>query len=356
MSKKRISYLISLGVSIALALLIGALVLALSGYSPLRAYGEMLRGALGSMRHIGDTLEYAMVLCICALACIVGAKAGIFNVGGEGQLLLGAIVAAQIGVVMKGCSPWLAIPCAALGAMAMGAAYAFIPGILKVKLKVSEVITTIMLNTVAVYICQYLAKGPWKNPNNNIVAGTGNLPRAFWLSKLTPGSNLSTAIFISAALAFFVWYVLKKTAAGYEIKLTGQNPRFAFFSGMPTDRIVLISMLVSGAMCGLVGMLRVYGAEHIFKSSVSNEYYFEGLMVAMIARYEPVTAIFMSLLFAVLKIGAAGMELNARVPNQIYLIIQTLVIFFMAAEGGVRSALAERLEARRRRREAESHA
>ena len=166
----------------------------------------------------------------------------------------------------------------------------------------------------------------------------------------------STAIFISAALAFFVWYVLKKTAAGYEIKLTGQNPRFAFFSGMPTDRIVLISMLVSGAMCGLVGMLRVYGAEHIFKSSVSNEYYFEGLMVAMIARYEPVTAIFMSLLFAVLKIGAAGMELNARVPNQIYLIIQTLVIFFMAAEGGVRSALAERLEARRRRREAESHA
>ena len=356
MSKKRISYLISLGVSIALALLIGALVLALSGYSPLRAYGEMLRGALGSMRHIGDTLEYAMVLCICALACIVGAKAGIFNVGGEGQLLLGAIVAAQIGVRMAGQSAWLAIPCAMLGAMGMGAAYAFLPGILKVKLKVSEVITTIMLNTVAVYVCQYLAKGPWKNPNNNIVAGTGNLPRAFWLSKLTPGSNLSTAIFISAALAFFVWYVLKKTAAGYEIKLTGQNPRFAFFSGMPTDRIVLISMLVSGAMCGLVGMLRVYGAEHIFKSSVSNEYYFEGLMVAMIARYEPVTAIFMSLLFAVLKIGAAGMELNARVPNQIYLIIQTLVIFFMAAEGGVRSALAERLEARRRRREAESHA
>ena len=356
MSKKRISYIISLSVSILLALLIGALVLALSGYSPLRAYGEMLRGALGSMRHIGDTLEYAMVLCICALACIVGAKAGIFNVGGEGQLLLGAIVAAQIGVRMAGQSPWIAIPCAMLGAMGMGAAYAFLPGILKVKLKVSEVITTIMLNTVAVYICQYLAKGPWKNPNNNIVAGTGNLPRAFWLGKLTPGSNLSTAIFISAVVAFFVWYVLKKTAAGYEIKLTGQNPRFAFFSGMPTDRIVLISMLVSGAMCGLVGMLRVYGAEHIFKSSVSNEYYFEGLMVAMIARYEPVTAIFMSLLFAVLKIGAAGMELNARVPNQIYLIIQTLVIFFMAAEGGVRSALAERLEARRRRREAQANA
>ena len=206
MKRKNISYLISLSVSIVLALAIGALVLALTGYSPARAYGEMLRGAFVGARHIGDTLEYAMVLCICALACIVGAKAGIFNVGGEGQLLLGAIVAAQIGVVMKGCSPWLAIPCAALGAMAMGAAYAFIPGILKVKLKVSEVITTIMLNTVAAYVCQYLAKGPWKNPNNNIVAGTGNLPRAFWLGKLTPGSNLSTAIFLSAIVAFFTWY------------------------------------------------------------------------------------------------------------------------------------------------------
>ena len=182
------------------------------------------------------------------------------------------------------------------------------------------------------------------------------LPKAFWLGKLTPGSNLSTGIFLSAAVAFFVWYVLKKTAAGYEIRLTGQNPRFAFFAGMKTDRIVLLSMLVSGAMCGLVGMLRVYGAEHIFKSSVSNDYYFEGLMVAMIARYEPVTAIAMSLLFAVLKIGAAGMELNAKVPNQIYLIIQTLVIFFMAAEGGVRSAIARRLEARRKAKEVRANA
>ncbi len=356
MNNKRVSYLVSLSISIILALAIGALVLRLSGFSPARAYGEMLRGAFSNARHVGDTLEYAMVLCICALACIVGAKAGIFNVGGEGQLLLGAIVAAQIGVVMKGTSAWIAIPCALLGAMLTGAAYAFIPGILKVKLKVSEVITTIMLNTVAAYVCQYLAKGPWKNPNNNIFAGTGNLPKAFWLGKLTPGSNLSTAIFLSAAVAFAVWYVLKKTAAGYEIKLTGQNPRFAFFAGMKTDRIVLLSMLASGAMCGMVGMLRVYGAEHIFKSSVSNDYYFEGLMVAMIARYEPITAIAMSLLFAVLKIGAAGMELNARVPNQIYLIIQTLVIFFMAAEGGVREAISKKLEARRNAKEAAANA
>lgn len=355
MRKKRLSYLISLGISIVLALLIGALVLWAAGFSPLRAYRELVRGAFSNARHIGDTLEYAMVLCLCALACVVGAKAGIFNVGGEGQLLLGAIVSARIGVVMGGMSPWIVLPCAVLGAVLTGAAYAFVPGILKVKLKVSEVITTIMLNTVAMYLCQFLAKGPWKNANNNIVAGTGNLPKPLWLGKLVTGSNLSTAIFASAIIAFLVWYVLKRTATGYEMKLTGQNPRFARFAGMSTDRIVLLSMLVSGAMCGLVGMLRVYGAEHIFKSSVSNEYYFEGLMVAMIAGYEPLTAILMSLFFAVLKLGAAGMELNADVPRQIYLILQTLVIFFMAAEGGISQAIAQR-RAQAKAKEAARHA
>lgn len=351
--KKKLNtgYLVSLLISILLAFLIGALILAASGFNPLTAYREMFRGAFSNWRHVGDTLEYAMVLCLCGLACVIGAQVGIFNVGGEGQLLLGAIVSAQIGVWMLGLPAWLVILCAVLGACLTGALYAFIPGVLKVKLKVDEVITTIMLNTVALYLCQFLAKGPWKNSNNNIVAGTENLDKAYWFGKLATGSNLSTAIFASAVIAFLVWYIMRKTATGFEMKLTGQNPRFAFFAGLKTDKIVLITMMISGAMCGLVGMFRVYGAEHIFKTSISNEYYFEGLMVAMIAQYNPVTTIFMSLFFAVLKIGAAGMESNAGVPNQIYLIIQTVVIFFMAAESGISASL-QASRARRRARAA----
>ena len=349
-------YILTLLISLTVALLIGAGILAITGHNPLAAYRALLGGAFSNARHIGDMLEYAMVLCLCGLACDIGSRVGIFNVGGEGQLLLGAIFAAQIGVWLKALSPWLAIPCAALGAMAVGGFYAWIPGVLKVKLKVNEVITTIMLNTVAVFLCQFLAKGPWKNANKNIVAGTENLPSSFWLKKLVPGSNLSSAIIAAAIITFLVWYILQKTSKGYEMRLTGDNPRFAKYAGMKTDRIVIVTMVISGMMCGLVGMFRVYGAEHIFKSSVSNDYYFEGLMVAMIACYEPVTAIAMSLLFAVLKIGAAGMELNAKVPNQIYLIIQTLVIFFMAAEGGVRGAIARRLEARRKAKEVRANA
>lgn len=343
--KKRIDpgYLISLLLSVVLAFVIGAVILAIAGFSPGKAYLAMLNGAFSSARHIGDLLEYAMVLCLCGLACVLGARVGIFNVGGEGQLLLGAIAACQVGVWLDGLTPWLVLPLAALAAMAAGGLYALIPGVLKVKVKVNEVITTIMLNTVAASFCQYLAKGPWKNANKNMVAATEQLNARYWFGGLIGGSNLSTAILAAAVLALVIWYVMQKTSRGYEMKLTGQNERFARFIGIRTSRLVLVCMLLSGALCGLVGMFRVYGAEHLFRDSISRDYYFEGLMVAMIARYQPLAVVFLSLFFAALKIGAQGMELAAGVPNQIYLIIQTVVIFLMAAESGLFGALQKRV-------------
>lgn len=353
--KKRIDpgYLISLLLSVVLAFAIGAVILAIAGFSPGKAYLAMLNGAFSSARHIGDLLEYAMVLCLCGLACVLGARVGIFNVGGEGQLLLGAIAACQVGVWLDGLTPWLVLPLAALAAMAAGGLYALIPGVLKVKVKVNEVITTIMLNTVAASFCQYLAKGPWKNANKNMVAATEQLNARYWFGGLIGGSNLSTAILAAAVLALVIWYVMQKTSRGYEMKLTGQNERFARFIGIRTSRLVLVCMLLSGALCGLVGMFRVYGAEHLFRDSISRDYYFEGLMVAMIARYQPLAVVFLSLFFAALKIGAQGMELAAGVPNQIYLIIQTVVIFLMAAESGLFGALQNRV---RKGKEAEKHA
>ncbi|MCC8067423.1 MAG: ABC transporter permease, partial [Clostridiales bacterium] len=237
-------------------------------------------------------------------------------------------------------------PAAAVAAAVVGGLYALVPGFLKAKLKVNEVITTIMLNNIATYICEYLAKGPWKNSNNNIVAGTENLPQTYWLSKLARGSNLSTAIFAATIMTLLAWYILQKTSKGYEMKLTGDNPRFARFAGIRTDRLVIGAMLISGMICGLTGMFRVYGAEHIYKSSISNEYYFEGLMVAMIAQYQILPTVLISALFAILKVGAQGMETTAGVPNQIYLIIQTVVIFCMAAEKGITAGIKSRMAAR----------
>lgn len=354
------AYLGSLLASVVLALAVGAAVMAITGHDPVAAYRELVRGATGcrsvgefftavwTKRQFGNTIEYAMVLFLTGLACAIGAKVGIFNVGGEGQLYLGAIVSAYIGAKLAGLSALLVVPLAVIGAMVVGGIYAFIPGWLKVKLKVNEVITTIMMNTIAIYLCAYLSNGPWKTSQGNRVSGTDTLASNLQFTKLIRGSNLTTAIFASAVLAILIWYVMSKTTTGYEMQLSGQNPRFARFAGLNVDRLVIGAMTISGAICGLVGMFEVYGLKGNYQDGISNQYYFDGLLVAMIMRYDPVGIIFMSFAFAFLKVGAAGMELNAGVPGELYRIIQAVIIFFMAAESGV-SAL---IRARMKRKEA----
>ncbi len=341
------SYGLTLAGAVVLALVVGGIIMAVTGHDPINAYAEMAKGATGcqtfgefftqlfTKRQFGNTIEYAMVLFLTGLACALGARVGIFNVGGEGQLYLGAIVSAYIGVLMADFSPWLAVPAAALGAMAVGGFYAWIPGVLKVKLKVNEVITTIMMNTIAIYICSYLSNGPWKTSSSNRVSGTDSVNPAFQFEKLIRGSNLTTAIFASIVIAFLVWYVMSKTTTGFEMKLIGQNSRFARFAGLNADRLTILAMVVSGMMCGIVGMFEVYGLKGNYQDGISNEYYFDGLLVAMIMRYKPVGIILMSFGFAFLKVGAAGMELNAGVPGELYRIIQAVIIFFMAAQNGI---------------------
>ena len=346
-------YLVSLTCALVLALTLGGVIMLLAGHDPFEAYAELLKGATGlksfgeigqlfAKRQFGNTIEYAMVLFLTGLACAIGARVGIFNVGGEGQLYLGAIVSAYIGVVLNGMSPILVILIAALGAMLVGGFYAWIPGILKVKLKVNEVITTIMMNSIAIFFCAYLSSGPWKTSHPNRVSGTDTLAAELQFDKLIPGSNLTSAIFASAVIAFLVWYVMGKTTKGYEMKLVGENPRFAKFAGLKVDATVIGSMVISGMICGLVGMFEVYGLKGNYQDGISKEYYFDGLLVAMIMRYKPAGIIAMSFLFAFLKVGAAGMELNAGVPGELYRIIQSIIIFFLAAESGVKQLISAR--------------
>ena len=353
--KKKIDwgYLLSLFLALTLALALGGVIMALAGHNPFRAYGELVKGATGlksfgeigkifTKRQFGNTLEYAMVLYLTGLACAIGARVGIFNVGGEGQLYLGAIVSGYLGVVLTDLPAFIVIPVAALGAMVVGGFYAFIPGVLKVKLKVNEVITTIMMNSIAIFLCAYLSSGPWKTSHPNRVSGTDTLAQNLQFDKLIPGSNLTTAIFASAVIAFLVWYIMGKTTKGYEMRLVGENPRFAKFAGLKVDRTIIGSMVVSGMLCGLVGMFEVYGLKGNYQDGISKEYYFDGLLVAMIMRYKPAGIIAMSFLFAFLKVGAAGMELNAGVPGELYRIIQSIIIFFLAAESGVKQLLRAR--------------
>lgn len=331
----RFSYLVSLLISVAAALLLGGAIMALSGYNPLDGYSLMLQGAFGSTRAIGNTLAKSATLCLTGLATAIAAQAGIFNVGGEGQLYLGAMASAYVGARLTGVSPWIAVPLCLLAAMAAGGLYAYLPAVLKVKMKVDEVITTIMLNSAAIYFCSYLANGPLKTAEKGVSAGTDSVDPAFMFSRLIKRSNLTESIFLAAIIALLVWYVMKKTTTGFEMKLTGQNQRFAKYSGIKAGRLAILSMVVSGAICGLVGMFEVFGLHTRFIESVSNEFYYDGMLVAMIMRYNPVGIILMSLFFGAMKIGGTAMELNAGIPSSLIIIVQSIIIFFMAAEEGI---------------------
>ncbi len=344
-------YILALVISIILALAVGALIMAMTGHDPIEGYRALVTGALGSERARSDTLAKTATLCLTGLAMALAAQAGIFNVGGEGQLYLGAVAAAQVGVWLSGRSPWIAIPAALAAAILAGGLYAFLPGWLKVRHKVNEVITTIMLNSAAIYFCSYLATGPLKTAERGISSGTAKLDALFLFPKVIRLSNLTTSIFLSAGIALFVWYLMQRTPQGYEMKLTGQNERFARYAGINTRRLALIAMVLSGAICGLVGMFEVYGIHKRFIESVSNEFYYDGMLVAMIMRYHPMGIIVMSFFFGALKIGGAAME-QVGIPSETILIVQSVIIFFMAAESGISASFKEALLRRRARRSA----
>ncbi len=335
--KKNKTYLISLVISILTAAIIGAILMAITGCNPIDGYVAMVKGAFGNMRVLGNTLAKTLTLCLTALATALGAKAGMFNVGGEGQLFLGGLAATVVGVGLHGMSPWIVVPLAFISAAVVGGFYAFIPGIMRVKLGISEVITTIMLNSCAIFFCSYLisSNGPFRTLDRGNMAASDMIDPAFAFTKLIPKSNLSTALIYSAIIAFICWYIMQKSTMGLEMKATGENVRFGFFSGLDTDKIMVLAMVGSGIICGLVGMFQIYGYQNRFTSSISNEYFYDGMLVAMIMNYNPLGIIIMSLFFAMIDIGSTAMEFSVGVSGELSDVIFAIIVFQMAAQKSI---------------------
>jgi len=331
-------YLVSLFIAVALAVLVGAGIMMITGHDPIQSYTALINGALGKPRAVGNTLAKTITLCLTGLAMSLAAKAGVFNVGGEGQLFLGAMAAAVVGARVEG-PVWLVVVLSLLAAMTAGGLYALLPGWLKVKWKVDEVITTIMLNSVAIYFCSYLANGPLKTAERGIATGTDSIMKEAAFTPLIKLSNLTSGAFYAAVVVLIVWYIMTRSSVGFEMKLTGENDTFARYGGISTGKLMLWSMVFSGAICGMVGMLEVFGLHKRFITTVSNEFYFDGMLVAMIMRYNPFGVVLMSFFFAILSIGGKSMELSAGVPSELILIVQSIIIFFMAAESGIRTAI-----------------
>lgn len=334
-------------VSVLVAIGIGSVIMWISGYDAMAAFAALFKGSLGSPKAFGDTLLKATPLMFTGLAVAYGFRAGLFNIGAEGQLFMGGLAAAYLGVALAGWTPALALPALLLGAMAAGAAWAFVPALLKARIGAHEVITTMMFTYIAKYIVSWLVVGPLKAPGQipqtNMIGVSAQLPR---IQSLFSDATLEAlpvlrlgrghmGIFVALFFAVAAWLVLKYTTLGYENRAVGYNPWASENAGISVPATIIKSLCISGALAGLAGAVEVMGVHHRIFDQFSSGFGFTGIAVALVAKNHPLGVIPAALLFGAMSAGSGTMQLEADVPQKIVLIIQALVIFLIAAESVV---------------------
>jgi simple sugar transport system permease protein len=320
--------------SVILALLIGAIIIWTSGSSPIEAYVALFKGAFGSSEAIGRTLEKATPLIFGGLAVAFAFKAGLFNIGGQGQLLMGAIVAAYVGFAVDGLPFIIHMPLALLAGSLAGAAFAAIAGFLKAYTGAHEVITTIMLNYIAINITDYLSNGPWKD--EGIIART---PKILETAAIPKWGFLPVGFLIACFMAFATWYLLYRTTWGYAIRTTGLNSNAALYAGIKVAQIIVLTMAFSGFLAGMGGAIETLGIIGRYQPGFNVGLGFDGITIALLAKTNPLGTIPAAILIGAMEAGSSQMQFDAGVRFQIIDIIQGLILFFVSADMIVRKIL-----------------
>ena len=316
--------------AVLLAVLIGAFILFVSGASPIEAYSALIKGSFGDLDAFTRTLEKATPLVFSGLAVAFAFKAGLFNIGAQGQLLFGAIVAAFLGFAIDGLPAYIHAPLALLGGALAGALFAAIPGALKTYTGAHEVITTIMLNYVAINLTDYLADGPWKDASpGNIVART---PKILETAVIPDIGGLPVGFLIALLFALLIWWLLEHTTLGFEIKTVGQNPDAAEYSGVKVARTIILAMVISGFIAGIGGAVETQGVVGRYQPGFNVGLGFDGITIALLGKTNPFGVIPAAILIGAMEAGSSQMQFSADVAKEIVDVIQALILFFIAAD------------------------
>jgi ABC-type uncharacterized transport system permease subunit len=327
-------------IAVLCAFAVGAIVVLIIGDSPVETYRLLLGSAFSWPDGIGYTLFFATPLIFTGLAVAVALRGGLLNIGAEGQLYVAAFATAWVGIELARLPSILLVPLCCIAAIGAGAAWAAIPGLLKARFGSHEVINTIMLNFVAVALVGYLTQYHYRLPGDPImesapIGGTAHIAR---LGRFLPGLPERIPVnvaFLGALLAAWLVYVLLwRTKWGYEIRATGQSPAAAEYGGISIRREIVLTMAISGGLAGMVGINEVLGYRYRYYDGFSDNYGFTGIAVALLGRNHPVGVILAALLFAVLQRGGVPVDAFTQlVSKDIVLILQALVILFVASEG-----------------------
>ena len=321
------------------ALALGAVMLLLLGANPITAYGALLEGAFGSFNSLAETAAKAVPLLLVGLGICISLRASVTNIGGEGQMVIGAILGTAVGLTLSGRPAWLVVPLALLAGFAGGALWGAIPGALKAYFGVNEILSTVMMNAIAVQIMNYLLRGPLIDPAQAELASkipqTAALDVAFRLPRLVP-TRLHLGALIAVILAVLVYILLWRTTLGYRIRAVGQNPDAARYGGIRVKRTMVMALLLSGAFAGLAGVIQVYGLNYRMITDGSATGFtgsagFNGIVAALFGQLHPIGTIPASFLFGALLVGANKLQRVMQVPSSFITALNGLVVVFVVS-------------------------
>ncbi|AFY44817.1 ABC transporter permease [Nostoc sp. PCC 7107] len=316
-------------IAIASALIVGAILIIFAGANPITAYTALFQESLANYFGFGNTLTKMTPLLFTSLGVLVALKAGQFNIGGEGQIYLGALGSALIGLYVQGLPAIIHIPLTLFAGFIFGAVWGWIPGYLKAVRGVNEVITTLLLNYVAVNLVSYLVQNPLKapaapSPYSPLIAKSAQLPI------ILPGSLAHVGIILALMAAIILWVLLEISPLGYQITAVGLNPVAARYAGMSVERTIMLVMALAGGFAGLAGASEVTGLKYRLFEQVSPGYGFDAIAIAFLSRGNIGGVVLTSLFFAALRSGANVMQRSAGVPVTVVYAIQGLTILFIA--------------------------
>ena len=305
------------------------------------AYGGLSRGAFGSPAAIAGTLIKACPYVFAGLAVALAFKCGLFNIGAEGQIAFGALFSAFVGYSLTGMPIWIHLPLTLAAGMAAGFAWGALPGALKAFTGAHEVITTIMLNYLALLFVTLMLTGPMKDPNPNIVASqTPKLPQSAWLPMLLPDLKLHSGVLLAGLAAIAVYFFLWRTTWGFEIRTVGANASAARYAGISVARNIVLAMALSGMLAGLGGAGEVTGVDlqgtRFFALGFSTGYGFDSIAIALLGKNHPVGVVLGALLFGALHAGTRQMQSASEISGDIISVVQGLILLFVAADAIVR--------------------
>ena len=329
------------------ALLIGAVMLLFLKANPFEAYAAMLNGVFGSVSGITQSLVKATPLLLVGLGICIAFRASVINIGAEGQIIAGALMATWFSLQFRAWPGWLLLPTTMMMGFIGGAVWGFIPGILKARLDVNEILSTVMMNAIAVQLMNLMIRSLLMDPAG-VAAGTylaqsERLPEQVWLPRLVPQTSLHAGAIIAVVLAVVVYIFLWRTTIGYRIRAVGLNPDAARYAGIRVPVYQALSLTLAGGFAGLAGVVEVIGVQHRLLEGITSGYGFSGIVAALFGGLHPLGLIPASWLFGSLLVGADKMQRAVQVPSALVDTMMGLVVLFV-----VGSALWSRRWAMRR--------